>query len=199
MIDDLDATISDLLSRELSHLLGAQVAITFETPDADFPPPSVALPAIDFFLYDVRENVELRSTEWGFRRSLEGAGRRLPPALRVDCSYLVTAWPSNSAPNPAQDEHRLLSEVLRVLVRHTTLPGDVLRGSLEGLEPPLPATSLQPGHLQSLSEFWQALGGRPKAALNYTVTIAVDVHEPEEVPLVTEKVIRMKHEHGVGG
>ena len=30
-------------------------------------------------------------------------------------------------------------------------------------------------------EFWQALGGKPKAAFHYTVTIAVDTHDPEDV------------------
>jgi hypothetical protein len=48
-----------------------------------------------------------------------------------------------------------------------------LQGKLRGQEPSLPATTLQPGRLQSVAEFWQALGGKPKAALNYTVTIGI--------------------------
>ncbi len=71
----------------------------------------------------------------------------------------------------------LLSEVMRVLLRHPTLPEAVLQGELVGQSPPLPTAVLQPGHLQSLGEFWQALGGKPKAALNYTVTISVQVHK----------------------
>ena len=57
---------------------------------------------------------------------------------------------------------------------------------------PLPVSTLQPGRLQSLGEFWQALGGKPKAALNYTVTLPVDVSEPETQPLVIDKEIRMR-------
>jgi hypothetical protein len=64
-----------------------------------------------------------------------------------------------------------------------------LQGSLEGQEPPLPAVSLQPGRLQSLGEFWQALGGKPKAALNYTVTIAVDQSQPEDLGRTVDKII----------
>ena len=45
---------------------------------------------------------------------------------------------------------------------------------------------------QSLGEFWQALGGKPKAALNYTVTLSVDVTEPERQPLVIDREIRMR-------
>ena len=53
-------------------------------------------------------------------------------------------------------------------------------------------TTLQPGRLQSLGEFWQALGGKPKAALNYTVTFAVESFEAEAVTLVTDKTIRIE-------
>lgn len=52
---------------------------------------------------------------------------------------------------------------------------------------------LQPGRLQSVGEFWQALGGKPKAALNYTVTIGVFAHEPEEIgPPVIDQRIRLR-------
>ena len=98
--------------------------------------------------------------------------------MRVDCSYFITAWPSINAPNAAQDEHRLLGEVMQVLLRHSTLPEAVLQGSLAGQEPPLPTSILHPGRLQSLGEFWQALG-ETQAALNYTVTIGVTSENPK--------------------
>ena len=69
------------------------------------------------------------------------------------------------------------------LLRHTTLPEVLLRGALRSQELPLPAATLQPGRLQSLGEFWQALGGKPKAALNYTVTIAVPPGDEYITPL----------------
>ncbi len=64
MIDDLDRTVEELLRRELAPALVDQVAISFAAPDSEFPPSSVTLPAVDLFLYDIRENRELRSTEW---------------------------------------------------------------------------------------------------------------------------------------
>ena len=52
---------------------------------------------------------------------------------------------------------------------------------------------LQPGRLQSLAEFWQALGGKPKATLSYTVTIGVEPGIAVEAgPPVTEKVFRFR-------
>jgi hypothetical protein len=188
MINDLDSTLETLLRRELPTLAG-QVAISFAAPDDNFPPSSVTLPAIDLFLYDVRENRELRSNEWIIERQNGNSARRHSPPVRVDCSYLITAWPSDASPNPSKDEHMLLGEVMMVLLRYPIIPGEVLQGSLEGQEPPLPAVSLQPGRLQSLGEFWQALGGKPKAALNYTVTIAVDQSQPEDLGRTVDKII----------
>ena len=190
MIHDLDKTLHVLLTQELPPELVSQVTISFATPDDQFPPTSVTLPAIDIFLYDVRENRDLRSNEWTVERHSSGTTTKKRPPVRVECSYLITAWPSESAPNPAMDEHHLLGEVMKVLLRHPTIPAGVLQGSLKGQEPPLPGISLQPGRLQSLGEFWQALGGKPKAALNYTVTIGVEVHKPVEAgPPVKDKRI----------
>lgn len=187
MINDLDSTLEQLLKRELPASLVEQVAISFAAPDDEFPPQSVVLPAIDLFLYDVRENRELRSNEWVVERQSNGAVTQRRAPVRVDCSYLITAWPSKNSPNPAKDEHMLLGEVMMALLRHPVIPAAVLQGILKGQEPPLPAVTLMPGRLQSLGEFWQALGGKPKAALNYTVTIGVEPSKPEELGVaVTE-------------
>jgi len=193
VIDDLDRTVEELLRRELPPALVEQVAISFAAPDSEFPPSAVTLPAIDLFLYDVRENMELRSTQWLVERKDDGTGTRTRSPVRVDCSYLITAWSSESSTTRPLDEHRLLSEVMKVLLRHPTIPDVLLQGSLKGQEPPLPCTTLQPGRLQSVGEFWQALGGKPKAALNYTVTIGVVPVRPieTEVP-VMEKTLKLR-------
>src|SRR5262245_35703366 len=194
MIDDLDRTIAVLLRQGLPKSLAEQVQVSFATPDDQFPPQSVTLPAIDLFLYDVRENSELRSNEVYVESRSNGTATRRRAPVRVDFSYLVTAWPSTSVPDPAQDEHRLLGEVMQVLLRHRTIPEEVLQNDLRGQEVPLPVSSLQPGRLQSMGEFWQALGGKPKAALNYQVTLSIDTAKPEVVPLVTDKVIKIRLE-----
>ncbi len=187
MIHDLDNTLKELLLRELPHSLVKQEKISFATPDSDLVT-KIDPPAINLFLYDVRENLELRSNEWSIERQSNGTATKKRPPVRVDCSYLVTAWSGNAA-NP-QDEHRLLGEVMKVLLRYPKIPAEFLQGSLKGQEPPLRAKTLRPSQLQSLGEFWQAMGGKPKATLNYTVTIAVPVHEAvEKLPLVVDKRI----------
>lgn len=188
MIDDLDRSLENLLKRELPTELVSQITISFATPDGQFPPPSVALPAIDLFLYDVRENRELRDGEWRIEHQSSGTVRKAPP-VRIDCSYLITAWPSSGSTTPAQDEHRLLGEVMKALLRYAALPAGVLAGSLQGQQPPLPTSSLQPGRLQSMSELWQALGGKPRATLNYIVTIGVELGLTAEAGLPVQKTV----------
>jgi hypothetical protein len=195
MLDDLDRTLEALLRDELPHQLVQQVTITFAAPDEQFPPTSVSLPAIDLFLYDVRENRTLRTNEWIIERSEDGTGVKKRAPVRVDCSYLITAWANAGSLTSAQEEHRLLGETMRVIARNPVIPADVLQGVLRGQEPDMPAVSIQPGHLQSLAEFWQALGGKPKAALNYTVTMAVEPFSPEDLGiLVRDKRIKFRQQ-----
>lgn len=195
MIDDLDKTLQKLLVTELPMSLvgpGATtpVTVSFATPDDAFPPATVNLPAVDLFLYDIRENRELRTNEWEVERRSDGSATRKRPPVRVDCSYLVTAWASDSGPDPAGDEHLILGEVMKVLLKYPTIPEAVLQGDLAGQEPPLPTIALRDGRLQSVGEFWQALGGKPKAALHYTVTIGVEPHAAVETgrPVIEKRI-----------
>jgi hypothetical protein len=171
VINDLDNTL-EILLRHAAPDLVSQVAISFAPPDNSFPPASVRLPAIDLFLYDVRENRELRSNERVSDRAKDGTVVLLPAPVRVDCSYLITAWPS-PGDNAVKDEHRMISEVMAALLRYPVLPRPLLQGALADQATPLPIAALQAGVLQSMGEFWQALGGKPKVALHYTATIAV--------------------------
>jgi hypothetical protein len=187
MLHDLDRTISGLLRGELDARGVTNVAISFAAPDDRFPPMEVVLPAVSFFLYDIRENLGLRSNDYevdvvggGGNGGRATATRRRPP-VRVDCSYLITAWAGEGVMDAAAEEHRLLGEVMRALLRHRSFPETALQGELADQRPPLRARLLAENQLQSLGELWQAMGGKPKAALHYGVTISLDVQEPEAV------------------
>ena len=191
MFQDLDATLAKLIAREVDY---ANLSVSFATPDDQFPPSTVTLPAVHFFLYHIQENMELRRGEWIIERQEHANGkttanRRRPP-IRVDCAYLVTVWPGEASP---EDEHMLLGAVMKVLLRHRRLPAELLQGELVDQEPPVRTSVIRESHLQSLGEFWQAMGAKPKAALDYTVTISVDLTEPEELGVVvSETVIKLK-------
>ncbi len=188
MLDDLDKTLRELLKRELPPAF-ARTEISFAPPNPEFIN-KTTLPAIDLFLYDVRENLDLRDTEWIVERQNNGTAQRRRPPVRVSCSYVVTVWTQDAA--DWQTEHQLLGEVMKALLRYSTIPQPVLQGSLQNQPPPPRSLALRPTQLQSLGEFWQAMGGKPKPALNYTVTIAVPVFDSADadtVPLVVSSQI----------
>jgi Pvc16 N-terminal domain len=190
MIDELDKTLAELLKRELPASLAQQLTITFATPDSKFAA-AISSATVNLFLYDVRENLDLRDVTWTIDRNNGNPVRRRPP-VRIDCSYLVTVWLSSVSKDAAINEHAVLSEVMRVLLRHRVIPEAVLQGKLAETDPPVPGPSLHPGRLQSPSEMWQALGGTPKAALHYTVTLSVPAADDMETePLVGDKQMKI--------
>ena len=152
--------------RDLSESLGAMLddpaiatdfpelsaaAIAFDRPADNFNP---AQTTIDLFLYDVREDMELRSNEPLHTRTAAGVQVHQAP-LRVLCSYLVTAWPVGGTELPLQ-EHRLLAQALQVLARNKQIPISFLRGKLIGQEPPLPTMTARTDGLKDPHEFWTA-------------------------------------------
>jgi hypothetical protein len=189
MLHDLDKTLEELLKAELPPaLVGAsattKVSISFATPDHEFASQIGNAPVINLFLYDVRENLELRNNEWVLDRQPNGTATRKRPPVRIDCSYAITIWSAGNQSDP-RTEHRLLGEVMKALLRHPIIPAAVLQDSMKEQEILPRSLTLRPTQLQSLGEFWQAMGGRPKPALNYTVTIAIPVYEESEtIPLV---------------
>ena len=200
MFQDLDDSLQALLTTNLPTSLAGQVEISFAAPDDQFQPSSTVSLTINLFLYDIRENLDLRSQEWIYQRQTSSEANeaerpqatKIAPPVRVDCSYLITTW-SSQANAKIRDEHYLLGTVMQTLLKYRTLPDSVLVGTMASQDLPLPTATLQASQLQSFSEFWQALGGKPKAALNYTVTISVPVNEPEtSAPLVERREFEVK-------
>lgn len=191
MIRDLDETIEQLLTTRApagSELAGAD--ISFDLPDADWRAGLETL-TVNCYLYDIRENFELRTVEPPVQRSADGsrAVRRQPP-VRIDCAYCITAW-SPATDESVLEEHRLLGQVLRVLLRHRTVPADVLQGSLTDQIPPYPTLIASPDGVKNPPEFWGALDQQLKPSLNYVLTLAVSLDEaPAEaaMPPVVEEV-----------
>lgn len=180
MITDLDLSLERLLRERISPDLIGQTAITFATPDREFPPSSVVLPAISLFLYDIQENVEYRSSRGAWEEQPDRTRVRRAPPVRVDCHYLVTAWARDGAPRPEQDEHRLLGEAMIALLRDRELPRELLCGALAASEYTVRLSALRATSQRSLPEFWQALGGRPKPSFNLIITLAIDVRPVEQ-------------------
>jgi|SRR5215204_20988 len=189
MINDLSETLRALLddpnlASAFPELAAAQVV--FDRPAEQFKPSQTT---VDLFLYDVREDMELRSNEPTVER-LNGQAVIKRPPLRVACSYLLTAWPVGGGELPLQ-EQKILSQALMVLARHPTIPPSFLKGSLAGQEPPLPMMASRADGLKNPSEFWTAVGNKLRPSVSVVVTISLDPFAPETAPLVVTSDVRV--------
>lgn len=185
MIDDLDRSLGLLLELEFGNPLPFDVS--FAIPDKAFKPVSAQRPTLNCYLYDIRENRELRDL-WRSLDRLPGGGYTLDSEpCRVRAAYCITAWsPAPVAANtdPHLDEHLLLASVLRLLLRYPEFPPEQLAGALANPGSPLPTQIAQPDSARNSGDFWNAIGGQLRPSLEYSVTIAMDYRVAESGRLV---------------
>ena len=150
---------------------------------------------VNLYLHDVRENLALRDETFRRVRSpgdAQAVGLR-PAPVRLDLAYLVTTHvpdTRNAAARDTAGEHRLLSEVLRVLLRHAHVPDIYLRGLLAG-QGALPLSVAQPDapSYREPSALWQSLGGTLRPALGLVATMSFDPFETRWTRVVREAVL----------
>jgi hypothetical protein len=201
MIDPLDSILLDLVQSRIPAVSGpAQVG--FAPPNADWKA-SVASSAqerVNFYLYDLRESVALRTNERVGRR-VNGSIVEDLPSPRVDCTYLVTAWsPVAITPlvDATRDEHRLLSTVLALLMKFRPIVAAEVYSRKNPLnhalttvplplqEQPLPVSIAMPDAVKEPTEFWTTMKIDWKPAIRYTVTVPIVLDEPTiDSPMVT--------------
>ena len=85
MIRDLSETMQALLTQPGLPPELAAATVSFDRPTDPFTPTQTT---IDVFLFDIRERVDLRFTEYEVRKTNQQATLSRPP-LRVACSYQI--------------------------------------------------------------------------------------------------------------
>jgi hypothetical protein len=197
VIRDLDDTIKELIATRApagSLLAGADVS--FDLPDAAWRA-SLSRLTVNCYLYDIRENREMRTQEYLTVQSADKKRAvRMAPPVRLDCGYCITAW-STSTADAVREEHRLLSQMVRLLLQHRSIPSAVLQGSLAGQIPPYPTVIASQEGVKNQPEFWSALDQKLKPSLNYVVTLALLLEDiPADsamTPLVVTTAIGVDH------
>jgi hypothetical protein len=186
MIRDLDDTLKAILDDPASPTELRNADVSFEAPDKGFAP---AQATVNLFLYEVKENRELRDPVPITEKVGDIFVRRRPP-VRADCTYIATTWSSQVGAAKVAEEHRLLSQALLWLSRFPIIPVGFLQGSL--INPPFPHPTMvaQMDGNKNAGEFWSALGIPPRPAFYLTVTIAMNlgIQVPEGPPVVTKEI-----------
>ncbi|MFF8942180.1 Pvc16 family protein [Streptomyces sp. NPDC014864] len=175
MFQDLDDTLRALLTAEDVPPEVRAADVSFDTPDKDFGPTQAT---VNLFLHDVQENRALRDVAPVVERvdeRVDSGYRTSRPPLRLDCTYLVTAWSGRTGGLKAAEEHQLLGLALRWLSRFDVVEDRFLRGGMtrppQSHAPPAAVAQVREG--QSMGQFWTALGVPPRPAFSLTVTIDV--------------------------
>lgn len=188
MIQDLSLTLKALLVQSLGG-----TPVIFARPTDSFKPERSS---INLFLYDIRENLEFRLNDTVKVRQ-NGQYQLTYPLKRMDCSYLITAWPVGvTGEDLFLQEHRLLGQVLQILSKYPHVPADFLRGSLIGQDgqtddPPIPLTISHLDSLKTVGEFWTAIGGQLRPSLSVTLTFSLkDAQRPITADIATSIEIR---------
>lgn len=158
MISDVDASLSALIKGEA--LGSAEAEVVFDAPTTEWASRRSG-PAIDVFLYDIREDMNRRDSQTQPMRDQTGriTGRR-PSIKYLRLSYLVTAWTARP-----EDEHRLLGQLVETLLGYDRVPEQHLRGRMREHTIVL-STGLPLGQDRSVTDLWSALGGEMKPSLD---------------------------------
>lgn len=163
MIHDVDQLLERIVRRDA--LNGSAVELVFDAPTKDWVARRSA-PAVDLYLYDIREDLDRRVPVWEDSRDDAGkvSDRRQPPR-RFRLAYLVTAWTQRP-----EDEHRLLSALLSCFLQNAMIKSSELDGALGETDLPLYIDVAQPPTQdRSLADVWSALGGELKPSLDVVV------------------------------
>jgi Pvc16 N-terminal domain len=163
MLADLDDALRQLLLDELARQRFDGATVSFEAPTGQWAA-GLSAPTVNLFLYDLREAPDHPGDGWREHRD-NGSARLERPPLRLDCTYAITAWA-----RAVEDEHRLLSQVLAILLAHQRLPQSL---AVPGDERPILGRVGRPKG-DGKAEFWSAIGGQYKVALDYVVTLPCD-------------------------
>ena len=185
MIHDVDQLLEKLVRRDAVN--GSGVDLVFDAPTKDWVARRSG-PAVNLYLYDIREDLARRVPAWEDVRGKSGEveGRMQPPR-RFRLAYLVTAWTQRP-----EDEHRLLSSLLLCFLRNPMLKPGNLGGALDETDLPVYIDVGQPETQdRSLADIWSALGGELKPSLDVVVTapIAVGATAPYGPPVKTGPTI----------
>jgi hypothetical protein len=165
-IADLDEALRTLLRRELERHGFEGVDIAFDAPSKEWSG-KLTNPTVDLFLYDIRESVD-RAVASPTEHRGGAQATVVPPPLRLELTYAVTAWTK-----AVEDEHRLLSQILAILVSYRHLPEEVLNGRRDDAR--LRAVETLVGRpREEKADFWTSVGGEFKASIDFVAHLTIE-------------------------
>ena len=168
---------------ERGNIPATDVDILFDAPSRSWVGARTK-PTLSFFLFDIRENTELRQTAPETSRANGRGVHRLPPR-RFDLRYMISALTT-----VVDDEHLLIWRTLGTLMKHPTIPGDVLPDAIKAFGLPVTGKIAGPEETPRPLDIWSALENPPRPAIIYVATVPLDLEMETTAPLVLTRTER---------
>jgi len=136
---------------------------------------------LNIYLYEFRENRNFRRASWDQAELPNRTFVLSPPPTYLDCHYLISAWSpaeDSELTNPVLDEHLLLAEATRVLLRNPeVIPGaiGVVGGGPVFQEARVNLTVAPPEPPRVLNDFWSTMRLPWRPATMLVVTAPLDL------------------------
>jgi hypothetical protein len=191
-ISESDDAIRDLLIN-YGKIDPLEIDIAFEKPNKEWAA-GVSKPTVDFYLYSIQENTELRTSAPRIpTRGPNNTAILAKPEVRIDLSYNVTVFASEIS-----DEHRLLSRVLWTLMRYPVLPADILQGTMAGHE--IQTSTANPNQaIIKASDYWSVIDTDLKASIDYKLITKLDLEDEVTTDLVLTSQLLFRFKDGNDG
>jgi hypothetical protein len=186
MINLVDEALRSMVRSEMPN--GADVEVVFDAPTREWASRRNK-PAIDMYLYDIREDLRRRQSGYVERRSPEGMveeRQELPRFYKL--AYLITAWTQRP-----EDEHRLLSGLLACFMLHEVVPETYLPAELLDVGMALGLLmAYPPPENRQVSDVWSSLGGDLKPSIDLVVTLPVRPRSFMEVAQAVSSPLQLR-------
>ncbi len=191
--DDTLLRLNESIEKALKAYLNPEVQVRFDLPN---PEEKVSEPTVSVFLFDMQEDLQLRHTENRFFNKETGVLQ--PGHVHVRCCYLITYWDlaegshSTDAPatvGPRSQSIVIMNQVLNALINHRSLP-DIKCATYTRI--------IQPSEqLNSLGNFWQSLGNKPRLSLSYAVTVPIQLSDKNDIRTPVKEPVEVQLVQGI--
>lgn len=189
MIGAVHEAIKTLLHTD-GKIPAADIDVTFAIPTRDWTA-AISRPTINFYLYDISENVKLRSSEFEVRRGDARESQRLRPR-RIDLKYVVNAYFKSQLAELDEQEWLILWRVLATLMRNSDWPDALLPPEAQQMQASLQGLVCHPESAPRPSDIWSTLGASPRPSLHYVLTVPLDLNIEFMRTLVLEQGVRFR-------
>lgn len=161
-----------------------EIDVTFAIPTRDWSA-TISRPTINFYLYDISENIKLRDSAMTRVRSSTTEAQRLRPR-HIDLKYVVTVHFKSQLAELEQQEWEVLWRVLATLMRNSSWPSSMVPQEALALDSELQAYVAYPEGAPRQGEIWTTLGTSPRPSLHYVLTAPLDLNIEYLKTLVVE-------------